>query len=85
MASFMTNTSTMVFRRFDDVHVKLLLCLQDEIGQLERELMRLEGAASAPAGVDKTTAKLKIMRELRRVVAEYGKLQECVSLVRILC
>ena len=50
MASFMTNTSTMVFRRFDDVHVKLLLCLQDEIGQLERELMRLGGCGERACG-----------------------------------
>ena len=73
MASFMTSTSTVIFRRFDDVHVKLLLCLQDEISQLERELMRLDGAAAAPAGVDKMVARGKVMRELRRVVGEYGE------------
>ena len=73
MATFMTSTSTIIFRRFDDVHVKLLLCLQDEISQLERDLMGLEGAARAPGGVDKAAANMKIMRELRRVVAEYGE------------
>ena len=73
MAHFMTSTSTVIFRRFDDVHVKLLLCLQDEIGQLEKELMRLDGASSAPGGVDKGVARVKVMRELRREVAEYGE------------
>jgi hypothetical protein len=73
LASFMTSHSTIVFRRFDDVHGKLLCHLQDEIGQLERELMRLEGAAAAPGGLDKATAKMKVMRELRRCVSEYGE------------
>lgn len=69
MASFMTNTNTVIFRRFDEVHVKLLLCLQDEISMLEKQLNRLESGAGSG---DKVMQKLQIMRELRRVVAEYG-------------
>ena len=71
MASFMTTTSQVIFRRFDDVHVKLLLCLQDEIAQLEQELMGLENGSSVTS--DAVRQKMKVMRELRRVVAEYGK------------
>ena len=71
MMSFMTTTSQVIFRRFDDVHVKLLLCLQDEIAQLEQELMTLE--SGAPVTGDKTGQKMRVMRELRRVVAEYGE------------
>ena len=71
MASFMTTTSQVIFRRFDDVHVKLLLCLQDEIAQLEQELMGLENGS--PVTSDGVGQKMKVMRELRRVVAEYGK------------
>ena len=72
MASFMTTTSQVIFRRFDDVHVKLLLCLQDEIAQLEQELMAMENGA--PAVGDSPGQKMRVMRELRRVVAEYGEL-----------
>jgi hypothetical protein len=71
MASFMTTRSQIIFRRFDDVHLKLLLCLQDEITQLEQELSILENGAAM--GGDKTSQQLRIMRELRRVVAEYGE------------
>ena len=66
----MTSTNTLIFRRFDDVHVRLLLCLQDEIALLEQQLIKLD--ASAPSLGDKTMQKMQIMRELRRVVAEYG-------------
>jgi hypothetical protein len=74
MASFMSTKSTVIFRRFDDVHVKLLLCLQDEIAQLERELLNLE--SGAPVTGDKNVQRMRIMRELRRVVAEYGELSQ---------
>ncbi|RMZ78567.1 hypothetical protein DV738_g3816, partial [Chaetothyriales sp. CBS 135597] len=71
LAEFMSRRSTVIFRRFDDVHVKLLFCLQDEIAQLEEELGQLE-AASAP---DKTGPKMiRVMRDLRKVVAEYDHL-----------
>ena len=78
MASFMTTTSQVIFRRFDDVHVKLLLCLQDEIAQLEQELMTLETGASATG--DRNLQTMRVMRELRRVVAEYGKPRSVVCL-----
>jgi hypothetical protein len=73
MASFMTTRSQIIFRRFDDVHVKLLLCLQDEISQLEQELSVLEEGSAG--GGEKTSQQMRIMRELRRVVAEYGENQ----------
>ena len=73
MASFMTSTNTVIFRRFDDVHVRLLLCLQDEIALLEKQLLKLD--AGAPSIGDKTMQKMQIMRELRRVVAEYGMIR----------
>lgn len=69
MADFMSRKSTVIFRRFDDVHVKLLLCLQDEISQLEEELFAME---NSPAG-EQPGHKMRVMRELRRVVAEYGE------------
>lgn len=73
MASFMTETNTVVFRRFDDVHVRLLLCLQDEISQLEGELARLESPTSTVSPTEKTPQKMRVLRELRKVVAEYGE------------
>ncbi|KIV85235.1 hypothetical protein PV11_00958 [Exophiala sideris] len=72
MASFMTEKNTIVFRRFDDVHVRLLLCLQDEISQLEKELAKLESPTSSNGGsAEKMSQKMKVMRELRKVVSEY--------------
>ncbi|RMZ88639.1 hypothetical protein DV736_g4137, partial [Chaetothyriales sp. CBS 134916] len=69
LAEFMSRRSTVIFRRFDDVHVKLLFCLQDEIAQLEEELGQLEAASAA----ERTGAKMmRVMRDLRKVVAEYG-------------
>lgn len=53
------------------MHVKLLLCLQDEIAQLEQELNAME--SGTPAIGDSPGQKMKVMRELRRVVAEYGE------------
>ncbi|ETN40888.1 uncharacterized protein HMPREF1541_05168 [Cyphellophora europaea CBS 101466] len=73
MADFMSRKSTVVFRRFDDVHVKLLLCLQDEITQLEEEMFALDNDANAQA-MERPGQKMRVMRELRRVVAEYDHL-----------
>lgn len=74
MASFMTEKNTIVFRRFDDVHVRLLLCLQDEISQLEKELLQLESPTSCGgSSAEKMSRKMKVMRELRKVVSEYGE------------
>lgn len=71
MAEFMKTKKTTVFRRFDEVHVRLLLHLQDEISALEKELLELEEAGSGRS--DTTVRKANVMRELRKVLAEYGK------------
>jgi hypothetical protein len=71
ISSFMTANDTVIFRRFDEVHVQLLLCLQDEITQLERELMKLESAIITRS--DRDIERNRVIRELRKVVAEYGK------------
>lgn len=83
MASFMTTKNTVLFRRFDDVHVRLLLCLQDEISQLEKELLRLESPTSSGTQADKTVQRTKILQELRRVVAEYGTSSESSTQMQI--
>jgi hypothetical protein len=71
ISSFMTAADTVIFRRFDEVHVQLLLCLQDEITQLERELMGLESASMTRS--DRDIERSRVIRELRKVVAEYGE------------
>jgi hypothetical protein len=71
ISSFMTANDTVIFRRFDEVHIQLLLCLQDEITQLERELMRLESASMTRS--DRDIERSRVIRELRKVVAEYGE------------
>jgi hypothetical protein len=73
LASFMTSENTVVFRRFDDVHVRLLLCLQDEIAQLEKELLDLENPNSQGTASEKLLKRSRVLRELRKVVAEYGE------------
>jgi hypothetical protein len=73
MARFMTEKNTMVFRRFDDVHVRLLLCLQDEIAELERDLLKIEAPSASGSAGEKMSQKMRILRDLRKVVAEYGK------------
>ena len=83
MASFMTEKNTVVFRRFDDVHVRLLLCLQDEISQLEKELLKLDSSTSSLSPSDKMSQKTKVLRELRKVVSEYGKRHTIWSIVRV--
>ena len=72
MASFMTSENTVIFRRFDDVHVRLLLTLQDEISQLEKEILELENPNSAGTASEKLLQRTRVLRELRKVVAEYG-------------
>ncbi|KAJ9612262.1 hypothetical protein H2200_003859 [Cladophialophora chaetospira] len=74
VASFMTEKNTIVLRRFDDVHARLLLSLQDEISQLELELSALENPTSSGSASEKILAKTRILRELRKVVAEYDHL-----------
>lgn len=72
MAEFMTSKKTMIFRRFDDVHVRLLLHLQDEISSLEKELSEIEEAGLSQPGI--MTRRANVMRELRKALAEYGGL-----------
>lgn len=84
MASFMTEKNTIVFRRFDDVHVRLLLCLQDEITQLEKELLKLESSTSSASASEKMLQKTRILRELRKVVAEYGETPDHLPSCRFL-
>ncbi|KIW27194.1 uncharacterized protein PV07_06956 [Cladophialophora immunda] len=74
MASFMAEKNTIICRRFDAVHVRLLLCLQDEISQLEKELLKLESSNSPGSASEKMLQKTRILRELRKVVAEYDHL-----------
>jgi hypothetical protein len=71
ISSFMTANDTVIFRRFDEVHVQLLLCLQDEITQLERELIRLDSAIMTRC--DRDIERGRVIRELRKVVVEYGE------------
>ena len=82
IASFMTANNTVIFRRFDEVHVQLLLTVQDEITQLERELMRLDSVKMTRG--ERDVERSRVLRELRKVVAEYGKLhrlRECPARV----
>lgn len=72
MAEFMTSKKMTIFRRFDDVHVRLLLHLQDEISALEKELKQIEEAGAGRP--DTATRKANVMRELRKALAEYGEL-----------
>ncbi|KAK5099248.1 hypothetical protein LTS08_005828 [Lithohypha guttulata] len=72
MANFMHTRRTTIFRRFDDVHVRLLLHLQDEISALEKELLDIE--QSGPGRPDHLVRKPTVMRELRKTLAEYDHL-----------
>lgn len=72
MAEFMTTKKTTVFRRFDEIHVRLLLQLQDEIASLEKALKDIEdGGSNKP---EQAANKTSILRDLRKVLAEYGTL-----------
>ena len=71
MSDFMLSKKTVVFRRFYEVHVRLLLHLQDEISTLEKELLELENADSGRP--DMIVNKANVMRELRKALAEYGE------------
>lgn len=82
MAEFMITQKTTVFRRFDEVHVRLLLHLQDEIAALEKALKEIDDA-----GIDepeKIATKTKVMTDLRKVLAEYGKSSAITSYQPIL-
>ena len=73
----MTRNKTTIFRRFDDVHVRLLLHLQDEISSLEKQLLDLDRDLDLDLQTDtkqgdRIGAKASVMRELRKAMAEYG-------------
>lgn len=73
----MTTQKTTVFRRFDEVHIRLLLHLQDEISTLEKSLKAIDDAGTFTP--EKIASKTKIMTDLRKVLAEYGKLDPAYS------
>ena len=82
LASFMTTNQTIIFRRFDDVHVQLLLCLQDEISELETKLNQLDGANMTRT--ERTVERMQVIRELRRLVTEYGEFRNALKFTDML-
>lgn len=70
LTDYMLNKQAVVFRRFDNMHVKLLLQLQDEIAAHEKEIVVLEHST----GPDQLVRKTAVMRDLRKALAEYGEL-----------
>jgi hypothetical protein len=78
LVSHMTETQNLIFRRFDDVHVRLLLYLQDEISQLEAQLHTLDEQNTVERGMHNGTfredidrVRVDIMEKLRICVGEY--------------
>ncbi len=74
----MTETQSLIFRRFDDVHVRLLLYLQDQISQLESQLRKSDEQNIAENGMhhgtfreDVDRLQVGIMERLRILVGEY--------------
>ena len=79
LVSHMTETQNLIFRRFDEIHVRLLLYLQDQISQLETQLQTLDGQNLAEKGMHNGTfredvdrVRVDIMERLRILVGEYG-------------
>lgn len=78
LVSHMTESQHLIFRRFDDVHVRLLLYLQDQISQLESQLRTLDEQNIAEKGMHNGTfredvdqLRVDIMERLRILVGEY--------------
>jgi hypothetical protein len=78
LVSHMTETQNLIFRRFDEVHVRLLLYLQDQISQLESQLRQLDEQNTVEMGMHNGTfredfdqLRVEIMERLRRLVGEY--------------
>lgn len=78
LVSHMTETQNLIFRRFDDLHVRLLLYLQDQISQLETQLRTLDEQNIAENGIHNGTfredvdiERVDTMEKLRICVAEY--------------
>ena len=79
LVSFMTENDAIIFRRFDDVHMRLLLFLQNEIAQLEIKLKRLDEINKEMDGMhdgslrgDSADERMKVMLRLRGTVRDYG-------------
>jgi hypothetical protein len=78
LVSHMTETQNLIFRRFDEVHVRLLLYVQDQIVQLETQLRKLDDQNIAEKGMHNGTfredvdrVRVEIMERLRILVGEY--------------
>ena len=78
LVSHMTETQNLIFRRFDEIHVRLLLYLQDQISQLETQLRTLDERNIAEKGMhngtfreDADQVRVEIMERLRILVGEY--------------
>jgi hypothetical protein len=78
LVSHMAETQNLIFRRFDSVHIRLLLYLQDQISQLETQLRNLDERNSEERGMhngtfreDADQVRVEIMESLRRLVGEY--------------
>jgi hypothetical protein len=78
LVSHMSETQSLIFRRFDEVHVRLLLYLQDQICQLETQLRTLDERNIAEKGMHNGTfredvdrVRVEILERLRMLVGEY--------------
>jgi hypothetical protein len=78
LVSYMTETQSLIFRRFDDVHVRLLLYIQDQISQLETQLGTLDeqnylenGMHNGTFREDVDRVRVDVMERLRILVGEY--------------
>jgi hypothetical protein len=78
LVSHMTETQNLIFRRFDEIHVRLLLYVQDQIVQLETQLRKLDDQNIAEKGMHNGTfredvdrVRVEIMERLRILVGEY--------------
>lgn len=90
LVSHMTETQNLIFRRFDDIHVRLLLYLQDQITQLETALREMDeqnveerGYHNGTFREDLDPLRVDILQRLRILVGEYdtivlafGRMQE---------
>lgn len=78
LVSHMTESQNLIFRRFDDVHVRMLLYLQDQIAQLENRLQKLDeqndtgkGTQNGTFRYDPDPYRLEVMESLRVLLGEY--------------
>jgi hypothetical protein len=78
LVSYMTETQSLIVRRFDDVHVRLLLYIQDQISQLETQLRTLDEQNYLEKGIHNGTfredvdrVRVHVMERLRILVGEY--------------